>query len=230
MNSEFKIELYKNEGIPNFNNKYFPPHFLMLLIGKPGSGKTTLLKHLLKKEDLFFKKFNKVFIVSPSFKEFSSLFLPQGNFNDKLDMVWIEKKLKEVKKECETQYKNILFIFDDVLSSLDHQKNSEEVMNFVFNRRHKLNDNGMVSIIITSQKFNKIPTAIRANVSVLIFFKLNVIDYKLIFDDIIYSEKDEFEEILKMLNTSENSDFIIYRIDYNKYFLNFRQISFTNSD
>ena len=226
MENEFKISLYKNEGLKDFNHKIFPPHFLMGIIGKPGSGKTSLLKYILKNKKMLFKKFNKIFVISPSIKEFNDLFLPCTNFVNKLDLNWINKKIEETKKECEVEYKNILFIFDDVLSSLDLMKNNEEILNFIFNRRHKLDDKGMISIIITSQKFNKIPTSIRANLTMLVFFKLNTIDYKLIFDDLIYSEKEMFENIINLLNkTSEYSNFIIYRIDYNKYFFNFNEIN-----
>lgn len=225
METTFKIELYKNEGLKDFKHPIFPPHFLMGIIGKPGSGKTSLLKYILKSDKMLLKQFNKIFIISPSCREFLDLFLPQNNFSNKLDLQWIEKKIQEVKKECELEYKNVLFIFDDVLSSLDLLKNNEEIMNFIFNRRHKLNDKGMISIIVTSQKFNKLPTTIRANLTILICFKLNTIDYKLIFDDIIYSSKDEFEEKINLLNSeSENSNFLIYRIDFNKYFFNFNQI------
>lgn len=226
MESEFRIKLYKNEGIKNFKHDIFPPHFLMCLIGKPGSGKTSLLKFFLRSDKMLFKKFNKIFIISPSVKEFNELFLPPGNFSTKLDINWINKKIDEVKKECEIEYKNVLFVFDDVLSSLDLLKNNEEIMNFIFNRRHKLNDKGMISIVVTSQKFNKLPTTIRANLTLIIFFKLNLIDYKLIFEDVIYSEKEYYEEVIKRLNDeSEYSNFIIYRIDYNKYFFNFEKMN-----
>jgi KaiC/GvpD/RAD55 family RecA-like ATPase len=46
--------------------EYLLPHFLMLLVGKPGSGKTTLLKQLLTNPMMYYRKFDDVFIVSPS--------------------------------------------------------------------------------------------------------------------------------------------------------------------
>jgi hypothetical protein len=46
--------------------EYLLPHFLMLLVGKPGSGKTTLLKQLLTNPQMYYRKFDDVFIVSPS--------------------------------------------------------------------------------------------------------------------------------------------------------------------
>ena len=46
--------------------EYLLPHFLMLLVGKPGSGKTTLLKQLLTNPQMYHRKFDDIFIVSPS--------------------------------------------------------------------------------------------------------------------------------------------------------------------
>ena len=223
---DFKIQLYKNEGIKELSNNIFPPHFLLAIIGKPGSGKTSLLKHILKSDKFLFKKFNKVFIISPSEYEFKQLFLPKENFYNKLDIGWINNKIEQVKKECEQEYKNILFIFDDVIAMLDSLKNNEEILSFIFNRRHKLNDKGMISVMVTAQKFNKLPTAVRANLTELIFFKLNSIDYKTIFEDVIYDEKKKYEDVISLLNkTSQYSNFIIYRIDINKFYYNFDEIT-----
>lgn len=225
----FKIELYKNEGLKNFKNNYFPPHFLLAIVGKPGSGKTTLLKKILRNNDFFYKKFNKIFIITPSKKEFNELYLPIENMIDTIDMNWINSKIKVVLNEANEskEYKNILFIFDDVLTELNENKNNTDILKFIFNRRHKLDDKGMISIIITSQKFNKIPTAVRSNINEIIFFKLNPIDYKQMQDDIIYSSKECFELVIDKLNEeSLYSNFIIYRIDINKFFFNFNEITF----
>lgn len=79
-NIEFSYDYKKAEGVQDFNKEMFPNHFLYLICGKPGSGKTTLLKFLLTRNELMYKKFDFVFIVSPSYIEYESLFLPQKNF------------------------------------------------------------------------------------------------------------------------------------------------------
>lgn len=73
-------------GLPD--NFILPSHFLGVLIGKPGSGKTSLLKFLLKNESLLFKRFDFIFIITPSQIEFTDLFLPKENFNNELNFDW----------------------------------------------------------------------------------------------------------------------------------------------
>jgi len=230
---DFKIKLYQNEGIQDFETDIFPNHFLLAICGKPGSGKTSLLKHLMKSETFFFKKFDFVFIISPSVQEFKSFFLPPENLFTKLDLTFLEDSIKRVKKhmaEHNYPYTNVLFILDDCITDLYALKNDKDILAFIFNRRHLLEidgkDKGMVSIIITSQKFNKMSTSIRTCLSSFIFFKLNPIDYKILFEDLIYGDKLEFEQIVSLLNnTSDYSNFIIYRVDKNKYYFNFKPIN-----
>ena len=113
-NINFKINLYKNEGLPQLKTDIFPPHFLMTICGKPGSGKTTLLKFLLKSDKFFFKQFDSVFVISPSYCEYDSLFLPNENFCKNLNWKWIKSKIDKVKNT--NHYNNVLFIFDDIIS------------------------------------------------------------------------------------------------------------------
>jgi len=48
----------------------------------------------------------------------------------------------------------------------------------------------MISIILTSQKFSRIPTEIRSCSNVLITFKLNNLCLKKIFEDLICKKKE----------------------------------------
>lgn len=229
---DFKIKLYANEGLEDMKNSIFPPHFLMGIAGKPGSGKTSLLKHLLKSDIFFFKKFDYVFIISPSVQEYKSFFLPPENMSNILSLENLQNIVKNIKKkqiEKNLQYSNSLIILDDCIARLDEIKNQTEILEFIYNRRHLINfdgkDKGMVSIIITTQKFNKLSTSIRSNLTCLIFFKLNPIDYKRVYEDVIYGDKEDFENITQKLNfESDFSNFIIYRVDKNKYFFNFDEI------
>ena len=59
-----------------------------LFLGKPGSGKTSLLKFLIKSSKFFFKKFDYIFVLCPSFKEYEILFLPIKNYFKILDWKW----------------------------------------------------------------------------------------------------------------------------------------------
>ena len=222
---KFKIDLYKNEGIPNLNNDIFPPHFLMTLCGNPGSGKTTLLKFLIKSDKFFFKKFDFVFILSPSYIEYVSFFLPDTNFNNCLDYEWIKRKINMINTEYSSRYINALFILDDVIADIYKSRATTDIMNFTFNRRHLLH-NGMISIIVTSQKFTRIPTEIRSCSNVVIFFKLNSMCIKKIFDDLIFEDKEKFDLILDEIFGKGDRDFIIYRLCNNTFYKNFDKINY----
>ena len=197
-------------------NEVFPSHFLGLICGKPGSGKTSLLKFILTSEQLLFKKYDYVFIVSPSYREYSSFFLPSSNMCSSLDFEWINGKIQSLKNTKD--YTNVLFVFDDVLADLHKIHRSKEIMDLIFNRRHLL-VNGMISILITSQKYKFIPSAIRSNITLLITFKLNNMDWKHINEEIIFSDAN-MDDILNFVFTDEHS-FLIYRIDINVFYKNF---------
>lgn len=216
---EFSIDRSVLEGIKNMNNEIFPSHFLSVICGKPGSGKTSLLKFVLKSPDLLFKKFNKIYILSPSYKEFKSLFLPDENFTERLDFEWIENKIMPLKKTSE--YINVLFIFDDLISDLHKNYRSKEITDFIFNRRHLL-ENGMISVIITSQKYRFVPTSIRSNITLLIAFKLNNIDMKQIKEELVFADEN-FDKVSQLIYNTENS-FMVYRLDTDTYFKNFNKI------
>jgi hypothetical protein len=158
--------------------------------------------------------------------------LPNKNFCGDLDFDWIKKKIKFL-NESEKEYTNVLFVFDDVLSDLHKQARSKEIMDFIFNRRHLLL-NGMISILISilflmaaSQKYNYIPTTIRSNLTILIAFKLNQSDWKLVKNEVIFSDvnfKDVLNYIFNNKNDEKNYNFMIYRIDNNVFYKNFDKL------
>jgi Cdc6-like AAA superfamily ATPase len=193
----------------------------MTICGKPGSGKTTLLKFVLRSDKFFFKQFDYVYVVSPSYKEYEMLFLPEENFCKSLDWNWIKNVITKHKNT--DYYTNILFIFDDIISDLYLNRFSKEIMDFVFNRRHLLN-NGMISIILTSQKYTRIPTEIRSCSNIIIFFKLNNICLKKIYEDLIFEEKDNYDLILDEIFNENEQNFLIYRLCNNTFYKNFDKI------
>lgn len=136
-----KIEYYHHsskEGIEVPNNFIFPSHFLGLILGKPGQGKTTLLRFILREKRLLFKKFDVVLVVSPSFIEFSDLFLPKAQVTDTVDFVWLDNWFK--KYQDTKEYVNMLIILDDVVAGLKEESTNKDLLNLIFNRRHKLSN------------------------------------------------------------------------------------------
>ena len=222
--SELTFELNKGlrEGITDFENNIFPNHFLGLICGKPGSGKTSLLRFLLTNPKLFYKKYDFVFVMSPSFVEYSSLFLPPSNFTSELSYSFILQKIKETDQIA--GYKNILFIMDDLVSELSKCKQSKEILSFIFNRRHILK-NGMMSILMTSQKYNFIPTFIRVNLNLIIFFKLNKKEIECIRKELAFDDSEMNYAVIEAFERGAYN-FVIYNVDRNRYYLNFDEIKF----
>ena len=227
-NIKFNYNYNKVEGVRDFNKDLFPNHFLCLICGKPGSGKTTLLKFLLTHKELMYKKFDFVCIVSPSYVEYENLFLPPINFCKDLDFNWISEKIS--KHKSTKDYVNLLFILDDVIADLFKNRQSKEIMDFIFNRRHLLK-NGMISIILTSQKYSFVPTCIRSNITMLMTFMLNNIDFEKIKKEVIF-EEDSFKYAKNIIFKKDktNKNFMYYRIDNDTYFKNFNQIEFDLSN
>jgi hypothetical protein len=81
----------------------------------------------------------------------------------------------------------------------------------------------MISIIITSQKFTFVPTAIRSNLSVLITFKLNRNDLEQIDKQVIFSDTP-FWDVTSFVWKVDKNAFLVYRIDTDTYFKNFDKL------
>lgn len=78
--------------------EYLLPHFLMLLVGKPGSGKTTLLKQLLTNPQMYYKKFDDVFLISPSHAKMGLKMKPE-NTTQRFSLDWLFKKFDLINEE-----------------------------------------------------------------------------------------------------------------------------------
>ena len=98
--------------------------------------------------------------------------------------------------EIKDSGEKVLFIFDDVIADL-RGKGKGDVENLIqkihFNRRHLAGYGGSVSIIATSQTYNKIAPKIRRTASHLTFFEnKNKKELETIFEELILIPKKEF--------------------------------------
>ena len=78
--------------------EYLLPHFTMLLVGKPGSGKTTLLKQMLTNNQMYHKKFDDVFLISPSAGKMGLKTKVDRQRTD-FSLDWIFKQIEEINQE-----------------------------------------------------------------------------------------------------------------------------------
>lgn len=142
----------------------------LIYISAPrGSGKSYLIVQMLLNKDLYFQKYDKIFIFSPSIDSpvnqslFSLLNLP----DTQVFTEWDERKLRNIDKmkmrKLDEQW---LVIVDDFISRKEF-KVSEKSMEIFVNGRHK-----NLSMWITSQKNTLGATTLRTNADQFITFAL----------------------------------------------------------
>ena len=176
--------------------------FAMILVGRPGFGKTSLILSLVcKTGKCFNKKFDKVFVWSPSLVTMSEdpfEMIPDDQKFEEASLENIQGVLDEIKDTGE----KVLFIFDDVIADI-RGKGKGDIENLLqkifFNRRHLAGAGGSVSIMATSQTYNKIDPKLRKTASHLIQYKPQKKEIENIFDDMINLPKKEFMDVLRYI-------------------------------
>ena len=85
----------------------------------------------------------------------------------------------------------------------------------------------MISVLLTTQKYVKLPTIIRSNINILIAFNLMKMDWSKIEEEIIYSDKDVFYNVLNFVfsNDDDSSNFLMYNVDKNTFYKKFDKIT-----
>jgi len=173
-------------------------NFFMVIVGRPGSGKTNLLLNLTAKHGRAFnKKFDRVFLWSPSLGTINNdpfETLPDEQKFDDLD----EDNLQDVLDEIADSGDRCLFIWDDIISNFKNNGPLEKLCHKVLmNRRHLAGPGGSVSVIMTSQVFNKTPSVLRKVATHLVLFSTkNKKELLTIFDELILIPKAEFYSVM----------------------------------
>jgi hypothetical protein len=211
---EFVCDLI-DESIPkplfqNYNS-------FLILTAPPRSGKSTWITNCLcKTGKVYNKKFDKVYIVSPSLKtakEDPYDCLPDEQKEGELTVDFLQRFEEEVKESGD----RVLLLLDDVVNDIRKNKGVDKVLaKILYNRRHITADGGDdpngVTVWLTTQSFNRIPLMIRKVANGLIAFKLkNVKEILSIFDEfVIGMSKEQFMDILRY----------VYRDPYDFLFMN----------
>lgn len=183
---------YKIEGV-------FPSSFFLLIIGKPGTGKTTLIEEMLLNDNIFNSRFNHVIVFSPNLFPNLNLELEKNYFKSfELDVLFnILNNFSE--KSQNSEYKNILIIFDDMIADIKKKQYEPLLLKLFFNRRHIIK-NGCISILMTTQKFIITPPNIRPCINSLILFQLNSSEYTSLKNDVC--SWIDFKIVTNSLNNS----------------------------
>ena len=205
--------------------------FAMLIIGKPGMGKTTLILSLIcKKGKAFNRKFDRVYLFSPSLitmKDDPFELIPEDQKFDEANYDNLHGVLEEIKDSGD----KCLIILDDVISDVRGKgKGSVEnlLQKIFFNRRHLAGSGGSFSVIATSQSYNKIDPKLRKTASQIVFYKnLHKKETESLFDEVILIPRKEFTDTLKYIfNKKHNFLYIDTTQDPDKMLhKNFNQLS-----
>lgn len=190
-------------------------NWFMLLCGKPGSGKTTLLLNLIcKRGKNYNKKFDRIYLFSPSMGTLKTdpfEDLPDEQKFQELDEEILETVISEITDSGE----KVLMIMDDVVNDMKKSgKLQTQLCKLLMNRRHICGSGGSISVIITSQVYNKIPAPIRKTASHLFIYSTkNKRELETIFDELILIPKTDYYDLLQYIFKKKN-DFMY--IDTNK--------------
>jgi GTPase SAR1 family protein len=236
-------EFKKNEGIM-FNAKdtqqsFKESHFNYLIIGPPGSGKSTLLMNIIKNQELYYQKFNKVLFITQSVIVGCEDIQTKENTRNTVDDKWIMQKIFEFNKLCrQFSHLNLLIIFDDVIATYKQEMIRKPFLqDLIINRRHLLENNGMISMIFTAQKYSMlVPTILRNNISGLIMFKSSEIDWDTVNREFWGFKPNKLRSVLSMIYNSEYMKekfkqfiFLFWKRNDNSFFVNFNQIKLSQS-
>ena len=215
------------DPLPNILN------FFLLICGRPGSGKTTLILNLIaKRGKLYNKKFDKVFVFSPSLMTMKNNpfeDLPEDQVDTELSEENLEVALESIKDTGE----KVLFILDDVVNDMKKIGVQRVLSKMLMNRRHLAGENGSTSWIITSQVYNKIPAPIRKTAShIIIYHTKNKKELDTIYDELIIVPIKDFYDILKYCFDKKHH-FVYIDVDkpYDKMFhKNFNCLEFNSTN
>lgn len=87
---------------------------------------------------------------------------------------------------------------DDVVSQIKKLETEPLLSQLFFNRRHLI-VNGMVSVMVVSQKYTMVPVRIRSNLSWLILYRLNPVDFENVYKDVIMMPAPQWKELLQFV-------------------------------
>ena len=202
-------------------------HFMMI-VGKPGSSKTTLLLNLIcKRGKNYNKKFDRVYLFSPSLCTIEDCpfeDLPEEQKYDELSVDIMEEVLEDIRDSGE----KVLFIMDDVVNDMKKERRLEILLSKVLmNRRHQCGSGGSLSVWVTTQVYNKVPAPVRKCASHLVLYETkNRMELDSMFNEVIVGlNKMEWYQLCKYV---WDKKFNFLYIDSTKSFNNMYHKNFNN--
>ena len=206
-----KTDLPQSKYMENGIINKFPS--MLLNVGRSGSGKSTVVNYMMTTPNFLKGFFNKVYLFSPTAElddlakhlKLKKEFLITAPTEDKLEKILNEQEtlIKRIGIE-ETGRKNkVLIIFDDIISNPQFLK-SDVMIRLATMGRHFL-----ISSIINTQSYTKVPRAIRLQANALILFPSSNNEVRLLVEDACppHCEKKTFLKLIEYA-TSGKHDFL----------------------
>ena len=206
-----KSNLPQSEYMKNGIINKFPS--MLLNVGRSGSGKSTVVNYMMTQPKFLLNFFNKVYLFSPTAKlddlakhlKLKNEFLIIDPTEEKLNSILSkqEQLIKQHGIQKVGRTSRVMIIFDDIVSNQNFLKSSG-MMKLATMGRHFL-----ISSIINTQSYTKIPRAIRLQANALILFPSNNNEVKLLVDDITppHCSKKKFMKLVEHA-TSGKHDFL----------------------
>lgn len=183
-----------------------------IISGRRGAGKSTLALSLLNSRKAWRKRFDNIFLISgtaKSDKKFRKLvgeLSEDGKFSDHLD----EDVVNEIFGQCQEANQSAgkdkkplhLMLLDDVI--MDLPKSRQSLLNrlVIQSRHHNL------TLCLITQKYNLVPTVIRANADLISFFpSLNAKEVQTFQEDLNLS-RPLFERIYREATGDDPQSFL----------------------
>ena len=160
-----------------------------------GTGKSTLFLNVL--DTIMRKKYDNIFLVSPTARgdpKFKKL-VDELDQDDKMYDEFNEKNIDEIMERIKDYNKGKkktknLIIFDDCISEMKGSFTKS-----AFNKLCTTNRHLKTTLVVMSQKYNRLPTILRANTDLFTIFPTsNRNEYKTIVDD-INEDPQKFKDI-----------------------------------
>ena len=169
-------------------------NFFYIMIGQPMSGKTNLWLNLINKRKKFYwKQFHKIYIFSNSLHTISNkIKLPEDQLFNGFDVEELASIISAEEGEEKEDSNKILIVFDDVITQIS--RNMRIMLKLLYNRRHI---GSGISVIMTSQKYNKIPLEIRSVSTGIFFFETkNKSEIETLYDEYGNMKRPDFNKLL----------------------------------
>ena len=217
---------HKLEAYPltrDFLNMYNTTAF----IGTQGSGKSSLMINFLLS---FYKKtFHFIFVFIPKTSRNSlhnnifDKYLPKDQIYEELNEQTINELYEKLKVNSMRGHKSLV-IYDDVQKSLKDYNTLKSLKNIICNQRHL-----KVVNLILLQNWFALDRSLREVVNNVILFKLGKSQNEKIFNEIIESHRDRFDQLRRFVFDKPH-EYMFVNIKSQRVFKGFNEILFDNEE